>query len=443
VRLVKLVRIACFTYLLLMLSVAVAYAQDSGSLADSVPASELDATAAIEWMNLEYDRVFADSVGAPQASRLYGYAAVTIYAAAFPGMPGNNSLAGQLNGLDELPLPADDAVYDWNASVDAAMLTVLSGLFSASADSVAAYTELYNTHIAAREAATSPEIVARSVTFGEATGAAILAWIATDGFAERSTDYVIPTEDPSTWVPLNENQRAVEPQWGTIRTTVLSDPSICDVANDVPFSTDENSVFYAQAMEVMTVGQNLTDEQRTIAEYWIDTPGQSGTPAGHWVHITRDLILQEGLMLEDASELYAMVGSTLMDSFIATWNYKYRFPLLRPLTYINEYINPRWQTYLQTPGFPEYPSGHSVVSGAAATTFTHYFDGARTFTNTNITPSGDVTRSFTSFWHAANEAAISRIYGGIHYRAAIENGVQMGRCIGNFISENLVLEAGE
>ncbi|MFN8371481.1 MAG: vanadium-dependent haloperoxidase [Anaerolineae bacterium] len=437
----NLSRVLLLALVLMLLSTVVSYAQEGGTLADSVPAAALDSAPAIEWVNLVYDRIFADSVSAPAASRLYGYMTITLYAAAFPGMPGNNSLAGQLNGLTELPVPAEDAVYDWDASVDAALKAVLSGLFAASADSVAAYSDLYDAHIAAREAATSAEVVARSVAFGEATGAALLAWIATDGFAERSTDYVVPTDDPSTWVPLNENQRAVEPQWGTIRTTVLEDPTICDVPNDVPFSAEENSVFYAQAMEVMVVGQNLTDEQRQIAEYWIDTPGQSGTPAGHWVHIVEDLIIQEGFTLENAAELYAMTGTTLMDSFIATWNYKYRFPQIRPLTYINQHINPRWQTYLQTPGFPEYPSGHSVVSGAAATVMTSYFGGPRAFTNTNITPSGEVTRSFTSFWSAANEAAISRMYGGIHFRAAIENGVEMGRCIGNYIASSLVLNA--
>jgi hypothetical protein len=389
VRLGKITRFVLITYLLLMLSVAiVSFAQeDNGSLADSVPASEIAPDSAIEWANLVYDRIQADAIGAPTA------------------------------------------------------YTVLNGLFSAFPDSVAAYDTLYTTHVGAREAATSAEIVARSTAFGVETGEALLAWIATDGFAERSTDYVVPLDDPSTWVPINENQRAVEPQWGTIRTLVLESPEVCDIANNVPFSTEEGSVFYAQAFEVMTVGDNLTDEQRATAEYWIDTPGQSGTPAGHWVHITRDLILQEGLMLGDAVELYATVGATLMDSFIATWNYKYRYPLLRPLTYINTYINPRWQTYLQTPGFPEYPSGHSVVSGAVAETLTSYFDGPRTFTNTNITPNGEATRSFTSFWAAASEAAISRMYGGIHYRAAIENGVQMGRCIGEQITANLQLSS--
>jgi hypothetical protein len=266
-----------------------------------------------------------------------------------------------------------------------------------------------------------------------------LAWISEDGFADRVTEYT-PTDDPSTWVITREGQVAVEPGWGAIRPLILESPDVCDVQNDIPFSTDENSVFYAQAAEVMNVGNNLTDEQRLIAEYWIDTPGQSGTPAGHWIHIAEDMIRQDGYMLNRAAELYAMVGMTVMDSFIATWDYKYRFPQLRPLTYINTYIDPRWQTYLATPGFPEYPSGHSVVSGAAATILTSYFGGARAFSNENITPNnGMVTRTFTSFWGAATEAAISRMYGGIHFRAAIENGLDMGQCVGDYIADRIRL----
>jgi hypothetical protein len=410
---------------------------------NSVPAAELDPDAAIEWVNTVYDRIFADSVGAPAAARLYGYTAVTLYESVLPGMPDNQDLAGQLNGLTEVPQPSEDGEYDWDAVTDAAMLTVLSSLFESSADSVREFNTLYNLHLAARESATSEEVVARSTAYGEELGQALVEWISSDGFAERVMDYEIPDDDPSTWVMTAEGARAVEPGWGSIRPLVLENPEVCDIPNDVSFSTDEDSVFYTQANEVMIVGENLTQEQKDIAEYWIDTPGQSGTPAGHWVHIAQDLIEQEGLMLDRATELYLMTGVGVMDSFIATWNYKYRFPLIRPVSYINEYINPRWRTYLQTPQFPEYPSGHSVVSGTVATIMTNYFGGPRAFSNENITPSGMRERSFTSFWAAANEAAISRMYGGIHYRAAIENGLEMGRDLGNYISDHIQLRQGE
>jgi hypothetical protein len=428
-----LIFVVCF-----LLTIGVSQAQEGG-LYDSEQAQNIAPDFAIEWINTLYARIEADGINAPAAARLYGYAAVTLYEAALPGMSDNNTLIGQVSSLTDLPWPTEDAIHDWPTVIDVTMETVLSGLFESSPDSQAAFADLREAHLPTRVEATSQEVVDRSITFGESMGEALLEWISGDGFAERVTEYS-PTDDAGTWVTINDNQRAVEPGWGSIRTLVLENATVCDIPSDVAFSTEEDSVFYAQAMEVMEVGNNLTDEQRLIAEYWIDTPGESGTPAGHWVHIAEDMIRQEGFMLNRAAELYAMVGMTVMDAFIATWNYKYEYPLLRPLTYINEYINPRWQTYLGTPGFPEYPSGHSVVSGAAATILTSYFGGPRAFSNENITPSnGMVTRSFTSFWAAASEAAISRMYGGIHYRAAIENGLEMGRCIGNYIADHIRL----
>jgi membrane-associated phospholipid phosphatase len=433
-------RVMLILWACLALSAGFTYAQQGGGLYDSVEAAELDPAPVIEWVNLLYDRIYADGVNAPAAARLYGYASVTLYEAVLPGMPDNNTLIGQIVSLTELPWPTEDDLHDWLATADGALYTVLSGLFVDSPDSQRAFRELRDAHIAAREEATSPAIVERSVAFGETLGRALLDWIAEDGYIERVTEYTPPPDDPSTWVPTREGQRAVEPGWGSIRTLVLPDPDACAILPDVPFSTDENSVFYAQAMEVMTTAQNLTQEQREIAEYWVDTPGLSGTPAGHWVHIAGLMIGQEGFMLNRAAELYAMVGMTVMDSFIATWSLKYQLPLLRPVTYINEYINPRWRPHIESPGFPEYPSGHSTVSASAAAVLTSYFDGPRAFAQDNSSPTGEMlTRSFTSFWAAANEAAISRLYGGIHYRSAIENGVMMGECIGNYIVDRIRL----
>ncbi|MBK8025038.1 MAG: vanadium-dependent haloperoxidase [Chloroflexi bacterium] len=402
-------------------------------------ASDFDAVPAMEWMNLAYDRIQADEVNAPAVSRLYAYAAITLYESVVDGIPDNLSLGGQLNELPALPLPSASEVYDWHAVSDAALLTVLREIFSGFPDSVAAFADLHDQHLEARTAATSPDVAASSVEYGHTLGAALLEWMAGDHFAERSLGYTFPENDPSTWVMTDDSPDPVEPDWGSIRTLYLPEATRCDIDNDVAFSTDEGSVFFAQAMEVFEVGNRLTQEEKDIAEFWIDTPGQTGAPTGHWIHIAGDLILQEGLMLDRAAELYVLVAMALMDANIATWNYKYAYPLIRPVTYIRETISRRWQSYLETPMFPEYPSGHSVVSGTAAAILTHYFGGPRAFTNTNITPSGLQTRTFTSFWAAAQEGAISRMYGGIHYRAAIENGVEMGRCIGTYLAEHVRL----
>jgi membrane-associated phospholipid phosphatase len=179
---------------------------------------------------------------------------------------------------------------------------------------------------------------------------------------------------------------------------------------------------------VHNIGSRLTREQREIAEWWVDTPGITGTPAGHWVLLQNQLVDDLDLNLLQAGEMYGMMGMVLADSFIAAWSLKYQINLLRPVTYIQEHISRRWQPYIETPPFPEYPSGHSVVSGAAADMLTFLFGGVAFTDRTNVVR-GLPPRSFTTFESAAYEAAISRLYGGIHFRTAIENGLRMGECI--------------
>jgi hypothetical protein len=214
----------------------------------------------------------------------------------------------------------------------------------------------------------------------------------------------------------------------------------CAVKHNMPFSTDKNSAFYAQALEVKTTGDKLTPEQKDIARFWIDTPGQTGAPAGHWVMIENQVIDRVGLKLDRASMMYGLVGVALGDAFIGTWSLKYQINLVRPVTYINKFIDPKWKPFLQTPGFPEYPSGHSVASAAAAEVLTGMF-GQVSFTDQSVRKHGMQPRSFTSFEAAASEAAISRLYGGIHYREAIENGMRMGRCIGQNVLNYVVLRS--
>ncbi len=137
---------------------------------------------------------------------------------------------------------------------------------------------------------------------------------------------------------------------------------------------------------------------------------------------------------------YTKTSIALMDAFISCWDEKYRSNLIRPETLINEHIDEDWQPVLQTPPFPEYTSGHSVVSGAAATTLTDIFGDQFSFDDDTEVAYGLPIRSFSSFNEAADEAAISRMYGGIHYRVAVEVGVKQGRDLGDFVIDNLQME---
>jgi hypothetical protein len=295
--------------------------------------------------------------------------------------------------------------------------------------------------VSAREAETSEEIVGRSSDYGEALAGALLEWIASDNYADtRDMEYELPTGDPAYYVLTTEGTRPNEPYWGTLRPFGLFYAEYCNVPLNMLFSPDPDSSFYAQANEVKEVGENLTPLQQEIARFWVDTPGQTGAPSGHWVSIENQIVEHLDLNLGRASEMYALVGMAMGDAFISAWALKYEVMLLRPETYIHEYIRRTWQPYIQTPPFPEYPSGHSVVSGAAQEVLTTMF-GVVAFTDRThiIYEHEPLQRSFTSFQAAASEAAISRLYGGIHYRVAIENGLRQGECVAQQVLTNVQL----
>lgn len=406
----------------------------------SVPAAELDATILNKWIQLLYDRIEAEEVSAPGASRLYAYAGITAYQSVLPGIEDGISMSGQLTNMPDMPYAEEGKVYDWITSANEAMSIVIDGLFPADADDThRAVKNLHDAELRARQANQDETVIEDSVEFGESVGQAMLEWVATDNFAEtRGMTWEMPTGDPSFWVPTRSNQRPVEPFWGQIRPFALYYADACAVHRNIDFSEEEGSTFYLQALEVKTTGDNLTNEQKDIARFWVDTPGETGTPAGHWMLLANQMVDVLDLKLERSAMMYALVGIAVGDSFISTWSYKYQDNLLRPETYIQEYIDPQWQPLIASPGFPEYPSGHSVVSGAASEVLTGMF-GIVAFTDRSGQKHRLGERSFTSFEAAASEAAISRLYGGIHYRAAIENGLRQGRCIGRNVLDYVSL----
>jgi membrane-associated phospholipid phosphatase len=214
----------------------------------------------------------------------------------------------------------------------------------------------------------------------------------------------------------------------------MPNSAACPLPPPTPYSEDPASAFYAEAMEVLTTTRTLTDEQKLIARFWSDDPMLSPTPPGHWISITMAIVDAEEAPVGRRAEVLARLGITLADAFIGNWQTKYQYDLLRPVTYIRRVIDPKWEPLLITPPFPEYPSGHSTQSGAAAEVLTAIFGAGFGFTDTTHEDDGLPARAFPDFWAAAEEAAISRLYGGIHFRPAIALGLEQGRCIGGFAS---------
>ncbi|MFO1122775.1 MAG: vanadium-dependent haloperoxidase [Hyphomicrobiales bacterium] len=373
----------------------------------------------------------------PVASRSFAYLGVIAFEAAASGNPALQSLAGQLNGLTVLPSREAGQAYDEGVVINAAMQAAVTQLFSNTGPTgQRALAALGAKLTAEAEQGLPKDVVARSEAYGRAVAAHVLAWSADDGGAVVENmgfpqEYTL-TKGPAHWVPtspIRQQQLPLLPKWGGNRTFAMANGAACPLPPPPAYSEDVNSEFYKQAFEVYDTVKHLTPEQKAIARFWSDDPMLSPTPPGHWISIGLQQLDRENASLDRSAELLAKLGITLADSFIACWNSKFEFDLVRPITYIKRVIDPKWEALLITPPFPEYPSGHSTQSGAAAEVLTVFYGDNFAFEDATGKRDGLPNRSFPSFWAAAQEAGISRLYGGIHYRAAIARGLDQGRCV--------------
>jgi hypothetical protein len=407
-------------------------------LAASPWPSAYTAEVPLRWFELALELVrTTPGFSPPVASRAFGYAGVALYEALAPGMPGRRSLAGQLNDLGRPPGLSDRA-YHWPTVANRALASILRSLFpTAVAESAAAIDELERGFASSAQAVLPLGIYRRSVARGEKVAAHVFDWSTTDGgheaFLRNFPPYTAPS-GPGLWVPTPPGfLPALQPYWGANRPFVLPSGAACSPGPPPAYSEEIGSPFYTEAKECYEAAGTLTAEQEAIARFWSDDPGQTASPPGHSISILSQVTTMLDLSLARAAEAYAKVGIAVAEAFIACWNTKYRDNLLRPVTYIRNLIDPAWTPLLVTPPFPEYTSGHSVQSGAAAQVLTDLF-GDVAFVDRTHDRRGLPARSFRSFHEAAEEAGLSRLYGGIHFRAAIERGLEQGRCIGRRVS---------
>ena len=377
----------------------------------------------------------------PVASRALGYLGVTLYETVRPGMPGYESLVGQLNDLDRLPKVGVMARYHWPSAANAALAELTRSLFpTAAAENLAAVDALEADFAKDFRTYVDGETYWRSVTWGRSMADAIFAWSKDDGghagYANNFPDGYAAPVGQGQWVATPPKfATALQPYWGANRPFALGSGDECPAPPPIAYSDELNSRFYVEALEVYLVGKDRTPEQTDIALFWSDDAGRTSTPPGHWISILNQVLAQEDATLDTAAEAYAKVGLAVADAFIICWHTKYQYNVLRPISYIQAVIDPTWDAPeitdpVMTPPFPEYTSGHSVQSSAAALVLTSLFGDNYAFTDNTHAALGLAPRSFPSFAAAAEEAAISRLYGGIHYRAAIENGFEQGQCVG-------------
>lgn len=396
-----------------------------------------DAQVATAWFDLAYRLVRDEKLAPPQAARLFGYAGVTLWEAVAPGAAGAASLAGQLNELDPLPQPDPQAAYYWPAVANSALATLFSTLQGgASGSTLRAIADLEKQFADQFRATIPPDVWQRSAAQGERIGLAIFDWAQADGFAYLNNCAYTAPSAPGLWEPTPPGLAApLQPCWGQMRPFVLRERSDeCQPSQAPVYSEATDSQFYLEAREVYQTVNKLTPEQQEIARFWSDDPGKSGTPPGHSLSVLTQIVQETNLPLDKAAEAYARLGIALADSFISCWQTKFAANIPRPITYIQKVIDPKWTSLLTTPPFPEYTSGHSVQASAAAAVLTALFREDYALVDFTNDAMGYAPRSFASFAAMADEAAISRLYGGIHYRSAIEAGQVQGRCIGERVN---------
>jgi hypothetical protein len=390
-----------------------------------------------------------DVTNPPLAARFFAYACITGYEIMSENDKSMPGLHGRLNGYPVINKPSSLTGYDARLSSILGMMETAAKI-QPSGYLIAKEEQHYID--SCRKAGFSDAVIDSSVHYARVISKQIMAYAKADKY-NRISNYIryTPLNKPGTWMPTPPAYFApVEPYFNTIRPFVLDSASQFIPEAPVPFSENKNSTFYQYAYLVYTQGgKDLTQEHRNIASFWDCNPfavNDNGhmliglkkiSPGAHWMGITAIACKNANVSFSKAMQVNTAVSVGLMDAFMCCWDEKYRTNRIRPETAIRKYIDPNWRPLLQTPPFPEYTSGHSVASAASAVILTHYFGDNFSYVddveeNYHIPP-----RHFTSFMQAANEAAMSRFWGGIHFKDAIQSGLWQGNKVGNLVVQKM------
>jgi len=396
------------------------------------------------------DIIVYDIFSPPVASRVYLYPSIAAYELIAKDMPLKyKSLVGQVKGLAKIPQPEKDFEnYNLNLTIIHAFNKIGRALIFSDVLMDKFEKRFKNKLISI---GVPKKIKIASEKYAEKVAKHILNWAKDDLYNQTRTysKYTI-LEEEVFWKPTPPDYMdGIEPHWNKIRTLVLDSANQFIPKPPLKFDLTKGSPFQKQLQEVYEIGNKMDPEKIEIAKFWDCNPyvthhrghamfaTKKITPGGHWIGITAIAGRTANSTFDEAVNAYANVSISLFDSFISCWDEKWRSILVRPETLINQHYDEEWLPLLQTPPFPEYTSGHSVISRAAAKALTKLYGNNFKFTDTTEVSYGLPSREYNSFIEAAEEAAISRLYGGIHYRMAIDEGVFQGEQIGNYISDNL------
>lgn len=382
----------------------------------------------------------------PVAARMYTYSNLAFYEALRPSYPKAISFLPILKGFEQISLDRDVKNIHYPFAAAMAFMNVAETLVF-SKDSI----RVAKDSLQIQFDGLASDVKEQSTAWANQVSSVILKRAAEDGYKlTRGMPKFSVFKERGIWQQTPPDyEEAIEPNWRYIKPLLMDSASQFKPARPPAYNLNKNSQYFKELNELYQMSVTLTDEQKQIAKFWDDNPFVSEhrghftyatkktTPVGHWMGIIGILGKQSKLPPIEIAKAYAMASAAVFDGFISTWEEKFTSKTVRPITVIRENIASEWNAFLQTPPFPEYTSGHSVISAAAATVLSSIFGNQTPFRDTVELKYLGMERSFPSINAAANEVSISRMYGGIHYRSAVENGQKQGQAIGNYFIQKL------
>ena len=394
------------------------------------------------------DIMVRDITNPPLAARFFSYSCLAGYEVIAQNDKKFKSMNGRLNDYPSMKKPDSIKPYSYQLSALLAMIETAKKM-QPSGKLLNDYEQKFID--SCRNVGFDDELINNSKKYAEIISKQILNYAKTDEYNKTTNlPKYTPLNKEGSWYPTPPGYiAAVEPYFNTVRSFTLDSAQQFKPSAPVDFNSKKGSLFYNLTESVYNKGKTLTEEHRTIASFWDCNPFaiqdeghlmygfKKISPGAHWLGITGIACDQAKKNFNESMEIFTTVSIGLMDAFICCWDEKYRSDRIRPETAIRKLIDPQWEPFLQTPPFPEYPSGHSTISATSATILTHFFGDHFSYTDSVEVSYGLPAKSFTSFHKASEEAAISRFYGGIHFMDAVNNGREQGLKVGEWVLDKL------
>ncbi len=390
-------------------------------------------TIPLSWYKLQ-TRILLERNSAMNAA-YFAYIGIGLYEAVRHDSKKAGSFSGKLYQMPAMPALQSNKDYDWQVSANAAMASMVrsfyTGLTPANLFSIDSLEDLFNQNL---KSYVNPSTFNRSREYGRSIAAAIFSWSATDNYNPSNAGYVPPIF-PGSWTPTPPAfAGGVMPYVSAARPLLQIDGSSVAPAPPVPYSETTGSDFYKMVRDVYDISLILTEEQKNIALFWVDQGNGIGyTPHGHDFSIVTQALEVKGTGLVETAEVYAKAGIAERESVIICFRSKYKYNLVRPVTYVQKFINPGWLPLIVTPPHPEYPAAHAFVTGSVMQVTAKLLGENLKVTDHSYDFRGWTPRTYNGLFKAGEEAGMSRFYGGIHYLPSIHTGLALAKDLGDRI----------